>query len=176
MNAGAAAQRYNTVARALHWVIALLVVGNLIGGFVHEAFEHVVRIIPVHKAVGLTILALSLLRLAWRIAARPPALPAEMPLWERGSAHVIHAMFYVLMIAMPLSGWLFSSAGKYPLTWFGLFDVPKFAVAKDSTLYAVTHGGHMAMAWLFLALVVLHVTAALRHHLVLKDTVLRRML
>ncbi|WP_066555448.1 cytochrome b [Croceicoccus bisphenolivorans] len=168
--------RYNTVARALHWTIAVLLIGNIVGGLLHEPLEDVVQIMPVHKAIGMTVLALSLARLAWRIVSRTPPLPAHMPKWEVGAAHATHTLLYVLMIGLPLSGWIFSSAGKYPLNWFGLFDIPKFAITKENPLVGIAHEGHEVMAFIAIALIVLHIGAALRHHFVLKDTVLRRML
>lgn len=168
--------RYNAVARALHWAIAILLIGNLAGGLLHEPLQDVIRIMPVHKAVGITVLALSVLRLLWRLVSRTPPLPADLPKWEVGAAHAAHTVLYVLMIGLPLSGWIFSSTSKYPITWFGLFDVPKFALTKQDPLYAIMHEGHEIMGYVAIALIVLHVGAALRHHFVLKDGVLRRML
>jgi cytochrome b561 len=95
---------------------------------------------------------------------------------EIAAAKAVHLVFYGLMLAMPLTGWIMSSAGKYPLTWFGLFDIPKLPVTRESALYDLGHEGHEILGWLFLALAVLHIAAALRHHLLLKDNVLRRMM
>ena len=167
--------RYNAGARALHWIIAILLIVELALGLLHEPLEDVVKLIPLHKAIGLTILALSVGRLFWRLSWRRPPLPAAMPRWEAATAHGVHILFYFLLIAMPLTGWLFSSAGKYPLSWFGLFDVPKLPVTKDSLIYNISHEGHELMGWLFLALVVLHIAAAMRHHFILRDGLLRRM-
>ncbi|AKM11828.1 cytochrome B561 [Croceicoccus naphthovorans] len=168
--------RYNAVARVLHWTIAVLLIGNLIGGLLHDALEDVVRIMPTHKAVGITVLALSIARLGWRIVSRTPPLPRDLPKWEIGAAHAAHTVLYILMIGLPLSGWIFSSAGKYPLSWFGLFDIPKFAVTKEDAIYGIAHEGHEVMAFVAIGLIVLHIGAALRHHFVLQDSVLRRML
>ncbi|RVQ66083.1 cytochrome b [Croceicoccus ponticola] len=167
--------RYNGVARALHWTIAVLIIGNLLGGFLHDALEPFVRIMPLHKAVGLTVLALSLVRAVWRLTSKAPPLPADMSRWETGAAHATHFAFYLLIIALPLTGWIVASAGKYPLSWFGLFDVPKLAVTRDDALYAIGHEGHELMGVMAAVLIALHVGAALRHHFVLKDNVLRRM-
>lgn len=169
-------QRYNAGARALHWIIAALLIVELAIGLFHESLEPAVRLIPAHKAIGLTILALSIARLGWRLQWTRPPLPAATRRWEAATARSVHTAFYGLLIAMPLSGWLFSSAGKYPLSWFGLFDVPKFPVVKDSLLYSISRNGHHWLGWLFLALVVLHVAAALRHHLILRDGLIRRMM
>jgi cytochrome b561 len=161
--------KYNAGARALHWIIALLILANLASGLLHLA-------IPIHKAIGLTVLALSLARLGWRFMWTAPAYPASMARREIAAAHAVHGVLYVLMIAMPLSGWVMASAGKYPLSWFGLFAWPKLPVAKDGGLYAIGHGFHGTGGWVLLALVAGHVAAALRHRFVLKDGILRRML
>ena len=169
------AVRYNAVARALHWAIALLVVFNLASGLVNEALESTFRLIPVHKAVGLTIFALTLVRVGWRLTWTRPPYPATMSRAEVGAAQAVHLVFYVLLLAMPLTGYVMASAGKYPLEWFGLFDVPKAAVVRDSALYTLSRSAHGLLGWLFLGLALLHVAAAVRHHFVLRDEVLRRM-
>ncbi|MBD3728221.1 MAG: cytochrome b [Sphingomonadales bacterium] len=171
----AAAIRYNRGARLLHWLIAALVIANLASGLLHDPLEDYVRLMPSHKAIGMSVLALSLARLAWRFTWRAPAYPEAMTAFERGSAKAVHALFYLLMLAMPLTGWIVSSASKYPLDWFGLFDIPKLAVTKGSATYGFGHEAHELLGYLFLALVVLHVAAALRHHFVLRDDILRRM-
>lgn len=168
-------ERYNAVARALHWIIAVLIIGNIAGGLLHEPLERVVNLMPLHKASGLTVLVLSLARIAWRMTWRAPAQPAGMSPLEVFAAKATHLAFYALMLAMPLTGWIMASAGKKPLSWFGLFDWPKLPVTRESPLYGIAHEGHELLGWLTLALVVLHVGAALRHHFVLKDNVLRRM-
>jgi cytochrome b561 len=169
------AERYNAVARALHWIIAALIIGNLAGGLLHDALEDVINLMPLHKASGMTVLALSLVRIAWRFTWRAPAHPAGMSAFEGFAAKATHGVFYALMLAMPVTGWIMASAGKYPLTWFGLFDLPKLPVTRDDPLYGIGHEGHELLGWVFLALVILHVGAALRHHFILKDNVLRRM-
>jgi len=168
--------RYNAGARALHWTIAVLILANLASGLLHDALEGVVAVMPVHKAIGLTVLVLSLVRLGWRMAWKAPPYPASMGRGEIALAHAVHGLLYAFMIAMPLSGWIMASAGKYPLSWFGLFDWPKLAVTKGSTLYEVGHGFHGTGGWILLALALGHVAAALRHRFVLRDGVLRRML
>ena len=168
--------RYTSVARALHWIIAILILGNLFRGFAHDALPKDWVVMPVHKSIGLTVLALTLLRIVWRLTHRAPPLPAAMPAWEKGAAHATHVLFYALMLVLPLSGWIMSSAGNRPLNWFFLFDVPKFAVAKGDAIVGLSRGAHELLPWLWVALIVLHVGAALRHHFLLKDDVLRRML
>lgn len=169
-------QAYHRVARWLHWSIALLIIANILIGLVHDALDKTVPLIPAHKAIGMTVLALTLLRILWRITHRAPPLPSAMPGWEKGAAHGLHALFYALMLVLPLSGWVMASANTYPLRWFGLFAIPKLAVAKGQPLVELSRAAHGPLGFVFGALIVLHVGAALRHHFILKDGVLRRML
>jgi cytochrome b561 len=173
---GARSDRYDQTARLLHWVMAALLIGNLAGGLLHDALEDTINLIPLHKSIGLTVLALTIVRIAWRFTWQHPPYPPAMPPWQIAAAKAVQAVFYGLMLAMPLTGWVMASAGKYPLGWFGLFDVPKFAVARDSALYLASREGHEVLGWLFVALIAVHVAAALRHHFLLKDRVLERML
>lgn len=168
--------RYNNGARALHWAIALLIIANLATGLLHDPLEDYVRLMPLHKSLGLTILVLSLARILWRFTWKRPAYPETMSSSEVALAKVVHWVFYALMLIMPLTGWVVTSAGKYPLNWFGLFDVPKFDVVRESATYTLNHEAHELLGYIFLALVVLHVAAALRHHFVLRDGILRRMI
>lgn len=163
--------RYSRVAMWFHWTIAALVILNLIIGIFHDAIGG----IPIHKAIGLTVLVLTAGRVAWRLGHRPPPLPAHTRAWEKGAAHATHWTLYLLMIAMPVTGWLMvsGSANRYPLTWFGLFDIPYLPVGEAAGGFG--HDAHALLGWLMLALVVLHVAAALRHRLILRDGVLARM-
>lgn len=171
-----AGNRYTSVARWLHWMIAVMIVCNIALGLFHDGLGHVLPAMPLHKAIGVTVLALTLMRLLWRITHAPPPLPAAMPGWEKAAAHGLHLVFYGLMMALPVTGWVMVSANAWPLRWFGLFDIPKFALAKGDTAVVVSHGVHGPLGLVFGILIVLHVAAALRHHLVLRDDVLRRML
>lgn len=170
-----AQQHYDRVARILHWTIGTLIILNIVGGILHEPLEGVVNVMPIHKSIGLLVLGLSLVRLGWRLTHPAPPLPAAMPRWEKAAAHGLHWSFYLLMIALPMTGWIFTSAGDRPLSFFGLFDMPKFAVVKDTPLYIGTHNAHEKLGILWAALILLHVGAALRHHYMLKDGVLGRM-
>ncbi len=165
--------RYSTVAMWFHWVIAALVILNLAIGLLHDALPG--QSMPLHKSIGLTVLALTAARVAWRLGHRPPPLPAHTPGWERGAAHATHWLLYLLMIAMPVTGWLMvsGSAQRRPLDWFGLFDLPYLPVGAAAGGFG--HEAHEILGWLMLALVVLHVGAALRHRLILRDRVLARM-
>lgn len=168
--------RYSTIAIGFHWTIAALVVFNLVVGLFHETLlEGWKGAIDLHKAVGITVLVLTVGRVLWRIAHRPPPLPADVRGWERGAAHAVHWGLYALLIIMPLTGWLMSSGPKrYPLTWFGLFDIPYLSASAGVARSA--HEAHELLGLLMAALVVIHIAAALRHHLILRDRVLGRML
>jgi cytochrome b561 len=167
---------YGRVARALHWSIAVLVIANIALGLFHDGLGNLFPAMPIHKAIGVTVLALTLVRIGWRLGHAPPPLPAAMPRWEKRAARTTHLAFYALLLVLPLSGWVMSSAGKYPLTWFWLFDIPKFAVTKGDAAVGLSRSAHEALGLAFAALAALHVAAALRHHFVLEDRVLRRML
>jgi cytochrome b561 len=164
--------RYSGVAIVFHWVIALLVILNLAIGLLAPLRGWM----PGHKSIGITVLALTLARVAWRLVHRPPPLPARTPAWEKGVAHATHWTLYALLLAMPLTGWAMVSGStkRRPLDWFGAFDIPYLPVSTN--VGGLGHDAHGVLGWLMLALVVLHVAAALRHHLILRDTVLARML
>jgi cytochrome b561 len=168
-------QRYSGVVIAFHWIIALLVIVNLAVGLLHDAVPALRSWMPGHKAIGVTILFLTAGRLAWRLAHRAPPLPASTPAWEKGLAHATHWTLYALLVLMPLSGWAMVSGTdkRRPLDWFGLFDIPYLPVS--TAIGGAAHEAHELLGWLMLGLVVLHVAAALRHHLILRDGVLARM-
>lgn len=166
---------YNRVARVLHWTVGALIIVNIVLGIFHDPLGEMFAAMPLHKSIGFTVLALSLFRLAWRLTHPAPPLPATMPGWEKGAAHALHWIFYALMLVLPITGWIFSSAGKYPLSWFGLFEIPKLAVEKGSGLAQGTHNAHVLFGYTWVVLLVGHVAAALRHQYMLKDGVLDRM-
>ena len=167
---------YSRVAVALHWTIAVLILGNAAGGLLADSLDDVTAgaIMSVHKPTGITILALSLARLGWRLAHGFPRFPNATPGWDAVLARATHIAFYFLMIAVPLAGWAMVSAGPRPVEWFGLFDIPKLPVSRTTADFA--HGAHEILALTTLGLVVLHVAGALKHHLLDRDDVLARML
>ncbi|MFA5632628.1 MAG: cytochrome b/b6 domain-containing protein [Porticoccaceae bacterium] len=190
------AQRYNRVAIALHWLIAAGLLANLgLGLWMSWAIDsptaqaRAVSVFQIHKSLGLAVLVLSLLRLAWRLLHPQPLYPAGMKQWEKFLASATHWLFYVLMIGLPLSGWLYVSAqwrGDGPFTiptlWFGLFEVPHLFGLNDADralraqAAATAFSVHGAMALALIILLVLHVAAALKHHFIDRDGVLARML
>lgn len=173
-------RRYSHGAIAFHWTIAAFVIVNLVIGIVHEDLAKPVAglLMGWHRALGILILALSIGRLAWRLAYRPPPLP-PMPGWQVGVAHALHWLFYFLIIAMPLTGWWMASAGlkRHPIDFFGLFPIPFLPVTQGpGGLGGGAHIFHVYAGWTMAALVLLHIAAALRHHYVDKNTVLARMM
>ncbi len=184
----AAHSRYSTVAIFLHWLIALLIIANLVGGLTHEIWTESadaadkafgLQIMLWHKAVGVLVLALSLVRLGWRLANPAPALPAHMKGWERGLSIGTHHLFYVLMIAVPLTGWVMVSVYPtdvpFPFPFFGLFELPYLPLGHSKPLAEAFGEAHELLAFGTIGLLVLHVAAALKHHLIDRDDVLARM-
>lgn len=167
--------RYGKVAIAFHWTIAALVLFNLIVGLFHEGPLRPYGLMPAHKAVGILVLVLTLGRIGWRLGHPVPPLPAGLPSWERTAARATHAVFYALLLLIPLSGWAMASLSKTPrpIDWFGLFQVPLLPVGKG--VAGAAHEFHELGGYLFALLVVLHIAAALRHQFVLRDGYLARM-
>ena len=168
---------YSTTAIAFHWLMALGLIANFsFGVFMHELplSPQKLQYYSWHKWAGITLLGLVTLRLVWRLVVRPPALlPA--PAWQQKVAHLLHALLYILMFAIPLSGWMMRSASGCPGVRFGVWQLPGL-VPKDKPLFEVLKDAHEALNTGLLVLVIVHVAAALKHHLVDRDATLRRML
>ncbi|MCK2055566.1 cytochrome b [Methylobacterium sp. 37f] len=178
--------RYTHVAIALHWLSALAVLGLIAIGLVmsHGDLAPMRRfqLYQWHKSVGITVLVLSLLRLGWRLIHRPPPLPATLPARERAGAHAAHALLYGFLLGLPLIGWAVVSVSPFnlPTVLYGILPWPHLPVlpelADKGAMEAVLKQVHAWGAWILIGLLLLHVGAALRHHLVLRDDTLRRML
>ncbi|HYE29437.1 MAG TPA: cytochrome b [Allosphingosinicella sp.] len=158
--------RYSRVAAWFHWIIAALVLLNLLLGFFHEDFDKPVRsaMMNVHKATGLTILALTVARIAWRLGHRPPPFDPVLQRWEAGLARVVHALFYVLLLALPLSGWILVSTSGRVTSWFGLFEVGPLPVSRAEDVHDTVEDVHGWFGYFMLVLIALHVAGALKHH------------
>ena len=170
--------RYTPVAKALHWLMALLLFGLLALGFTLTDLPlspQKLQLYSWHKWAGVTVFLLVLFRLAWRVTHRPPALPDHLPKVMQFAAHAGHALLYLLMIAIPLSGWLMSSAKGFQTVWFGILPIPDL-VDKNQELGDLLQSVHENLNLLFAVLIVGHVGAALKHHLIDKDDILIRML
>jgi cytochrome b561 len=171
------ADRWGWVSVTLHWVTVLAIVGLVIVGLNMDELPNgpgKIRIYALHKSTGLTVLALTLARIAWRLYAGAPR-PVPMPRWQRIAAHASHLALYGLLLAMPLSGWLFNSAAGFPLKWFGWVRIPPLA-AYDPGLKALAQELHHGLAKVLFVVVAIHVAAALQHHVMHRDATLWRML
>lgn len=178
--------RYTTVAIALHWAIAALIFANLFLGWRMGFLKGLSQfdMFQLHKSVGITILLLSVARLGWRLLNPPPALPAAMRGWERLAAHAAHWAFYAIMIVMPLTGWAMVSVSPYniPTLLFHSIPWPHLPLIHDLPMdhrKAIEAGNgtvHMVLAFGAVALIALHVAAALKHHFIARDGLLGRMI
>jgi cytochrome b561 len=177
VDAPASPAAYSRTAVVLHWLIALFIAcGFPLGVYMVDlhASPTKVRLFAYHKWIGMTVLALVLIRSIWRLTHTPPPhLP--MPRWQRLSAHSTHYLLYLLLIVTPLCGWLYTSATGYPVVYLKLWQIPDL-VHKNKELADVLGEVHGDLAWALLGLVVLHSAAALKHHFVDHDSTLRRML
>ncbi|CAN5272073.1 cytochrome b [soil metagenome] len=169
---------YGSVAKFFHWLIFIVVVWQFIVGFFVEDMEKLLRVsslFPLHKLIGLATLLIIALRLLWLVYNPKPILPAAGKNWERFLAHATHALLYVSIIVMSLSGWMMSTAaGKAPK--LGSYTLPMPGVSISKTLSTQAGDVHLIAAWVLLAFVSLHILAALKHHFINKDNVLKRML
>ncbi|MGE5624070.1 MAG: cytochrome b [Bacillota bacterium] len=166
------------MAQAFHWIIVVLVIGQFTLGFTaHPMPVSLLRLklLTWHKSLGLTVFALAVLRLGWRLYSPPPALPQDISRAQHRLAQGGHALLYALLLTMPLVGWITSSASNLTVKWFFLVTLPNL-VQPDPGLAAWTKDLHIAMSWLLLATVIGHVAAAFWHEWGRKDDVLRRML
>jgi cytochrome b561 len=172
---------------SLHWLIAALLLTNIGLAWYFNTLTGLTRVGPtqIHKSIGITILMLSLFRLAWRFISPPPPLPASVTGWERLAAHTVYVLFYVVMIGMPLTGWAMVSASRliqvYPITLFGVAPWPaigpltQLPPAQMHSAHEAFETAHGLLAKLAYVLIVLHVGAALRHQFLKRDGVVPRM-
>ncbi len=173
------AERWGGVSQALHWLIVLMIFGLAVVGLTLDELPRTPSyfwVYTAHKSMGITVLALVLVRLAWRLYAGAPRPVPGTPGWQHATAVVTHVLLYAVMFAMPLSGWLYDSAsGLRPFKLFGLLEMPKL-VAPDEAIAATAHEIHEWGLYVLIVLVVVHAGAALYHHLFLGDATLARML
>jgi len=182
-----AKQRYDAVAMTLHWVIAILIIAMIPFGWWMSDLpnsQFKLEMYQWHKSVGLTILVLSLARLAWRLGHKPPPLPAGMKPWEKTASRAVHLAFYAMIIGTPLMGWALVSASplNLPTKFFFLFEWPHLPVLPDlardtkETLSGVFEFFHSKAGWVFIALIAVHVLAALKHQFAERLDLLQRMI
>ena len=183
--------RYTTVAIILHWVIAILLIGMVFYGWYMDDLRGALRLgtegvtsdqvqfaYNAHKTVGMLVLLLSFVRLGWRLVHKAPGMPSGMKPWEQTVAKVTHLSFYVLMIGLPLVGWVAASTTQLPTMLFNNPDLilPRLPVSQDHDFHELVGNIHSKGAWVLLILTGLHVAAALKHQFLDKDGLLSRML
>ena len=170
-------EQYTRTAMGLHWAIALLIfIAFPLGLYMHDLHLSPLKLklYSWHKWIGITVFLLVVLRVLWRTTHRPPALP-DIAQWQRIASHITHMLLYALMIAVPLSGWLMSSAKGFQTVWFGVLPIPDL-IGKDRELGKQLATVHALLNYTMLVLVATHIAAALKHHFIDRDRVLRRML
>lgn len=169
---------WGAVALGLHWLIAALILAQFVIGSIAEEMKLTPAKLDLfvwHKSIGVTVLLLAVLRLAWRLGNPPPAPPPGTPAWEQRLAAAAHALLYALIFAVPISGWWVSDASRVPFKAFFAVPMPDF-IATDRALQETAAEVHEALMQALLVVVIVHIAAALRHHFLLRDDVLRRML
>lgn len=170
--------RYGAVAQLFHWGIVALIVTQFILANKADGLPigpAKVATLATHKSIGMTIFGLAILRLIWRWFNPVPDLPAGTPRWQRLAAHVSHWLLYALILITPLVGWAMSSARNFPVSWFGLFTLPDF-VEPSKAAYDFFLESHHVLAKALFVVALVHAAAALKHHFLDRDNVLRRML
>ncbi|OMW47252.1 cytochrome b [Burkholderia pseudomallei] len=167
---------FSPLARLLHWVMAAMIVSMLFvgAGMVTTVSGRHAALVAMHKPLGVLVLVLACVRVVVRLSSRPPALPADLPGWQKFAAHGSHLVLYALMIAMPLVGWAMLSAGGYPVTLGGGVRLPSI-VPADAVWFAWLRHAHRWLAYLFFATFLAHFAAALYHGMIRRDGVLRAM-
>lgn len=172
------AQRWGWISLGIHWltvviVLCLCAVGLLMDELANSPTK--VQVYALHKSFGLTVLGLTVLRLLWRLVAGAPQPVPGTPRWQARVAGATHGALYVILLAMPLSGWLFNSASGFPLKWFGQFSLPRLS-GYDPDVKAFARDLHETLFLVLAAIVTLHALAALKHHYLDRDRTLARML
>ena len=176
------AERYGAVSRLLHWLMALLILAMIgVGAYMTDLDKKDpirLSLYDLHKEIGVTILALAVLRILWILASRPPVLPAVLQRWEVILTKSTTGLLYLLMLATPIVGYLMVNTGGGPIKYFGMFEMPRL-LAQNHDLHEFLEGLHEFLAFSILTLVGLHVLGAIKHRLIDKDPqadVLKRML
>lgn len=172
------ADRWGGVSITLHWLTALMILGLVVVGLAMQELANSptkIQVYGLHKSIGLTVLALTVLRLLWRLFAGVPQPAPGTPRWLLWASNATHGALYLILLAMPLSGWLYNSASGFPLKWFGLFALPRLS-GYDADVKAFALGAHSTLFLALAAIVALHAAAALKHHYFDRDRTLVRML
>lgn len=172
-------QRYTNIAILFHWLIALLIIGSFTMGLVMTDMPGItptkLKYYSWHKWAGVTILGLAMLRLLWRLTHKTPPYPASMPSLQQRAANALHGLLYVLMFAVPLSGYFYTLSAGYPVVYFGLFELPVL-IGPNPELKPILQGLHFWLNMTLAGAVGLHILAALKHQFIDRDGVLKRIM
>lgn len=169
---------YDPFAKLFHWAVFAAIAAQFAIGWIMPDIRRGMqpeRLMNLHLSIGLVILALMTLRYAWRLVRGAPPAEPDLPLWQKRAAELMHAALYAVVFALTASGWLFASMRGWTITIFGVVPVPRL-VAEGSSFGHMVGEWHGPLTWVLLVLVGLHAAAALVHHFVFRDQVLRRML
>lgn len=170
--------KYGIIAIIFHWFMALLIIGMLSLGIYMVDLPvglQKIKLYGVHKEFGVLVLMLVTLRVAWRLSNIVPFLPAHLPNWQKLAARMSHFLLYVLMFAMPMTGWLLSSAAGFPVSFFGLFLLPNLLSPNENLRFLFTET-HKWLGFGFIALIGVHVAAVLQHYVMYRENILKRIL
>jgi cytochrome b561 len=170
--------RWGPVSQLLHWTIVVLILVMAYLGLTMTDLPNgpgKIRLYNLHKSIGLTILALVALRVLWRAWAGSPVVLQTIPRWQHRIAELTHIALYVLLFAIPISGWWLNSTAGFPLRWFGLFRLPSIA-ARNHDVHEIAEDVHEILFWALVVLALMHAAAAFYHHLFQRDATLARML
>ena len=171
---------YGWPAQLLHWSVAALIVTQFVLAKLaeraadNEAKLTQLALLANHKSVGITIFALALVRICWRFITPAPTLPSEMAGWQTQASKLSHVLLYVFLFALPITGWLMSSASAYTVSWFGLFELPDL-VEPSKALKKTLLSSHELLSKALFVVALIHIAAALKHHFIDKDDILKRM-
>ncbi len=172
---------WGLIARLLHWIVAFMIFGLLASGFIMTdlSFEtqgpQKMEMYGIHKSIGATLLILMIVRLVWRFLNKPPRPEPNLKPWERHLSAIVHALLYVALFALPVSGWVMSASAGHPVSWFGLFTFPDL-IGKNEGLHAIAEEIHETSPFFLAGLFVLHISGALKHWILDKDRTLQRMI
>ena len=169
---------WGAISKSLHWIIVLLIINQwIIGNYADGLPNGLAKLqaLAWHKSFGITVLMLAISRLVWRWANPVPSLESVAKPWERVLASISHVLLYALIFAMPLTGWMMSSARNFPVSWFKLFQLPDL-VAPSQATYEQMHDLHHLLFKVLVGVALLHVAGALKHHFIDRNEVLKRML
>lgn len=172
-------ERYSRTAIGLHWIIAILIVCGFYLGWVMTDIPGFtptkLKYFSWHKWIGVTVFAFAIIRVLWRATHKAPVMPRRIPAWQKGLAHLVHFLLYVLMLIIPASGYLYSSAAGIQVVYLGLLPLPTI-IGPDVALKGTLRLVHIYLNYTLLVLVCMHVLAALKHHFIDRDGLLARML